>query len=531
MKDGGGNAGRVAARQLAAAASALFMVGFVARVWPFFDGALRFLERFPTEDGYFMLSIGRNLALGKGFTTADGTIATNGTQPLTTFLWGLLFWLTGGDRAGGVALVLLFEIAISALAARALYRFGSHLLAGRSYAHAVSLLAAALWFASPLTLPHTMNCLETGTYGLCVIWCAHAFVKLCELPSERFETSHVLRFGALLGLTFWARNDAVFLITASCVCYLAPSLRERTSLRLRFTRTLAFGAVSVVIALPWLLYNYVGFGSIMPISGRAERLTGSTGDNVYTALTTLAEYTTLVLPIPQSLQDSLGFAALAALVLIGEAVLLGRLYQRANAAQRTLILCVVWFGTMLSIYYGVFFGAKWFVQRYLFPLSPFFALLFVLLLYGARDWSKSAHRETALSLVTSLLIAICIAANTRNQILNRDHPHFQVVRWVQKHVPEHEWIGGIQTGTLGFFHDRTLNFDGKVNPSAYQAAIEQRRPAYVASTRVQYLVDWIGIVTWLRNPPIHENFEVVVSDLPNNLGVLMRREREVAHHP
>ncbi|HKP64764.1 MAG TPA: hypothetical protein VJV78_48845 [Polyangiales bacterium] len=483
------------------------------------------MERFPTEDGYFMLAIGRNLAIGKGFSTADGTIETNGTQPLTTFVWALCFWLSGGDRAGGVALVLVYEVVMSMLAAWALYRFGLRLLGERVYARSVSLLAAALWFASPLTILHTMNCLETGTYAFFVLLCAHALIDLSELPNRGWELRRVLTFGALLGATFWARNDAVFLIGATCVCYLLPVLRDAAALRVRLARTLAFGALSVLVASPWLIYNYVGFGSIMPVSGRAERLTGHLGGNVLSVLTTLLEYASLALPIPQTLQDSLGFALLGVLVLLALIAILVRIYKQATPQERTIIAWVACYGLLLSGYYGIFFGAQWFVQRYLFPLAAFFAVLLGVILFAVRDRLSGKLREAFMPIMTALMVGACIAVNVRNQVMNRDHPHFQVIRWVQEHVPEDVWVGAIQTGTLGFFHDRTLNFDGKVNPAAYQAAIEGRRPAYVAGTNVQYLVDWVGIVTWMKDPPIAAAFQVLVEDNEHNLGVLGRKPR------
>ncbi len=45
-----------------------------------------------------MLTVAQNLAMGHGFTIADGTIRTNGVQPLVTFVWAGVHWLTGGDR-------------------------------------------------------------------------------------------------------------------------------------------------------------------------------------------------------------------------------------------------------------------------------------------------------------------------------------------------------------------------------------------------------------------------------------------------
>ena len=93
-------------RPLLALCSSLIAVGFVARVLPLFDFGGRLLQQFPTEDGYLMLTIGRNVALGHGMSTADGTIPTNGTQPLFNLIEALCFWLVGADRRGGVGLRL-----------------------------------------------------------------------------------------------------------------------------------------------------------------------------------------------------------------------------------------------------------------------------------------------------------------------------------------------------------------------------------------------------------------------------------------
>src|SRR5262249_10342240 len=66
-------------------------VGLVSRVVPLLNSGGRLLRQFPSEDGYLMLTIARNIALGHGMSVANGTIPTNGTQPLATLLWALCF--------------------------------------------------------------------------------------------------------------------------------------------------------------------------------------------------------------------------------------------------------------------------------------------------------------------------------------------------------------------------------------------------------------------------------------------------------
>ncbi|NJN67317.1 MAG: hypothetical protein HC884_11700 [Chloroflexaceae bacterium] len=35
---------------------------------------------------------------------------------------------------------------------------------------------------------------------------------------------------------------------------------------------------------------------------------------------------------------------------------------------------------------------------------------------------------------------------------------------IERYVPDGDDIAAFESGTLGYFHDRTINLDGKVNP-------------------------------------------------------------------
>ena len=190
----------------------LFGIGFVSRVAPLLENGKRLFTQFPTEDGYLMLTIARNLAAGLGMTTADGTIPTNGTQPLATLLWAGAFEMAGGDRELGVRLVLILEILFASLVPLALFYLGRSVLQERPYARSASLLAGAVWYASPVGLRLSMNCLETGLYALTTVLGVHAVLLLHEACSAR----RLWLTGAVLGLAFWVRNDAVFLIGSAC---------------------------------------------------------------------------------------------------------------------------------------------------------------------------------------------------------------------------------------------------------------------------------------------------------------------------
>jgi len=94
-----------------------------------------------------MLQIARNIAIGNGMSTAAGTLPTNGTQPLTTFLWAGCFRLAGGDKSLGVTYVHVLQMVIGAFAAFALYRLGRFLLRDHPAGAGLAALASAVWYA------------------------------------------------------------------------------------------------------------------------------------------------------------------------------------------------------------------------------------------------------------------------------------------------------------------------------------------------------------------------------------------------
>src|SRR5512140_2599839 len=146
----------------------LIGIGLSARILPLFNWNGRLLQQFPTEDGYLMMTVARNIALGRGMSTSQGLLPTNGTQPAFNFIEAWCFWMVGGDRQAGVLVIQLVQLALAMLAAALLFMMGRRILRARVWGESAAMLAAAIWFASSNVVPHTMNCLETGLYVVMV---------------------------------------------------------------------------------------------------------------------------------------------------------------------------------------------------------------------------------------------------------------------------------------------------------------------------------------------------------------------------
>ena len=506
---------------------ALAGLGLGARILPLFDFGGRLFRQLPSEDGYLMLTIARNIALGHGMTTAAGTLPTNGTSPLSTYLWAVCFWLGDGDRAIGVLGVLLIEALISVASAWLLWRLGERLLGDLRGGRATAALTAAAWFASSHITVHAMNCLDTGLYGLAVLWIAWRLTSRSRGPDGTPSLRFWAEIGLLLGLTFNTRIDSIFLCLAIGLTHLFGVLPTwRAPLWTRVRELSVTATLTLLLGLPWMLNNLVRFGSLMPISGQSEGHGAAFGQSASELPAVLVEYLLVALPIPRSLQLQEWVIALCGGLLVIVAIVVVRSVSRWSPSARTLGLVAGAYGLGLCGFYGFFFGVAFFVSRYLFPLSPFLALLTAAALRAI--WDKEPRIRRLAAPIAAVVFVLVLGTQARLYLRGTQHPHFQVVEWVDANTEESTWVGAIQTGTLGFFHDRTLNLDGKVNPDALAARQRSQLDEYILDAPLDFLADWNGLRVWMKRENIQAEFDLAVHDEARNLTVLERREKRDA---
>jgi len=511
----------------------LLLVGFVSRALPLLDVGGRVFKQFPTEDGYLMLTIARNIAIGNGMSTSNGTLPTNGTQPLFNFIEASGFYLFGGDKHAGVTFALSCQVLISVLAAFAMFRLVRQLLRNRPHPERAAALAAAVWFASPIVVPHSMNCLETGLYVMFVLFSTERWHSFWIARSgEKPRLLGALFVGVWLGATAWARIDAVFLIAAITATHTLLALSDgKQTLRPRILESFVMGATSVVVLSPWLIHNKLRFGAFTPISGTAQSHNSSLGSNFLDVPAKLFEFANTVLPIPGVLEKSTPALAISALTLVVYLWLLLRTFRGLDTDERALFFVGSGVSALLVGYYGFLFGAPHFVGRYLFPISPFAAAFTAsLLTYGYDRFRSRTLIARGVPVLSALVFMLVVGLQVRFYRNGDTHQHFQVVEWMQAHVKDSEWVGAEQTGTLGFFHDRTVNLDGKVNPVALVHVLNNTIPEYIVNGefgpergRIHYIMDWYAVADWVTLEPMPGHFELVVRDEANNLGVLKRK--------
>lgn len=420
------------------------------------------------EDGWYALTVARNVANGHGI-TIDGTVWTNGFQPLFTALQVLCFWLfptPEGELRLFYGLAWLVHCA-GALLVASLARDAARDGADGALA---APLAALLYLAAIKNFNDFYTGLETGLQ-----------LALYALVWRLYANDWRLRptmMGLALGALVLARIDAAVFVAVFCA---AEFLRGGASWAVRFRTCFVAGALAVLVSSPWWLYNTLLFGHPMPSSGFAQQDAVFDVERVSTALWALR-----IVAMPWLFAGAFetpwsDIARVAALA--GAALLAWRARDllRASPLRRfagLLLLCYV----CLVVYYTRTFFADWFYIRYFAPLS-LVAFVYLPALLAARVPRTGA----ALGIAAAVVAAVLLAGAWQSSGLFGASAHHRQAALVAEHVPPEDVVAAGQSGTLGFLRDRVVNVDGKVNPEAL--AWRGRISDYLDARGIRWFVD------------------------------------------
>ncbi len=467
-----------------------------------------------SEDGYYALTVARNIGLGRGV-TIDGEQLTNGFQPLFTLLTVPAFAAFPEDRYMPLRLVLAMHWAVLVLTVYLLALVARDAFAGRS-AQERSLhawLVAFLYLASSRVMAVHFSGLETGfllmMYALC--WRVYQ-VRGIRTPADATV------MGVLLGLTVLSRIDASFLVVVFCLGLLVG---HRARPLEGLARAANVGLVALVVSSPWFIYNRICFGSLMPSSGTAQMSFGISSLRLERAVGALTQAALPMVNVGQYEVPALTLGRV--LLLLGLAYLVFLWWPEPTAAPRpedstqaeraqrtaTFGACALATGLALVVWYTLTFEATHFYPRYFAPIS---LVTVPLLGYVVVEFSK--REPTA---VLGLVILFGAVSITVTWLLAFGHlamnsPMYTAqLPLVREHVPEGQVVAAGQSGTLGYFRDNVLNLDGKVNPEALR--YQRRMHEYLQTRDVRWLCDWDSYVrAYLGDTPEGRRWRLIAEN-------------------
>ena len=211
------------------------------------------------DDAFFYSALVENHA-HYGFFTLDGEMPTNGFQPLWMLVLMAVHAITGVAALRLLPLATYFTyLALTGLASW--FAYGSDLLRGlpRVALVAVLVLANARFQGSVVTG------LETPLTLLVILVWAVAIDRSDAGPIET-GTRRVARLGglgALAGACFLARTDLLWVPLVTIGWWVWRHRRD-------WRGTVAVAAGAACLVLPYLVWNFVTQGALMPVSGRVK---------------------------------------------------------------------------------------------------------------------------------------------------------------------------------------------------------------------------------------------------------------------
>ena len=410
------------------------------------------------DDAFYYFKIARNVAKGYGF-SFDTINPTNGYQPLWMYLLLIPAYITRQMHVEVFPRVALVYQAMLLLLAVALLH--------KAMIRLCSLPAVLIGdaFALVLGLRLFVNGMESTAVFLVfagIVW------YLSHQASDSPGAAYFAHVGLLSGLLFLSRLDNVFILLAWTVGH--ALLRKQ--LGMRWSYLLLMAGVMGLVAAPYLLYNYVAFGDLVPISGKLKSSFPRV-EHPDLSRVPLQSYLVLVICL---------FAVLW-------------LQRTMERPRRLFLFLLAWSAgswlhalhTVLFMKWAVF---KWHFASYWFPLTVIVPLLLT-------RWQQSRYATPVYLTGVVVWMAMVLSlgqffwqAWREEEIPDWHRVGYRAALWARQNTPPQAVFAMKDCGVFGYYSDRrVVNLDGVVNNSELQIYLHQQQLGrYLARKGVRFLV-------------------------------------------
>ncbi len=302
----------------------------------------------------------------------------------------------------------------------------------------------------------------------------------------------------MLGLLFLARTDNLFFIGAFMFVWLRPPIA-------RLDRGLVLATI-LLVAAPWLTWNWVAFGSPIQDSGLATPY-------VLHESFTQAGYTN-----GQMVEESaIKFAAfllvgsyyfLGAIPIFFEATLIFCLLLLCRAGRHPLVVgspsvgrarrvvIALWVGGLGLVFSHTFI--RWFPRTWYFDQLIILSAVTLCLGFTLVELPALFTQPRVRWALLGAMTVIGLSLYTESEVRMLDHspfPHqvelLDAAQWAQQNLGEEEQIAAFNAGIQSFYSGRrVVNLDGVVNHTAFRALLQKDLWQMLRESGVRYYADY-----------------------------------------
>ena len=476
------------------ALAVLLLIAAVVR-WPF--TTLDFnslLTTYLADDAFYYFKIASHLAIDHRI-TYDGEQLSNGFHPL----WLAVitpFYTVANNGVDFVYRVQWLMFGIDLLTVVALF----HLLQKLKTGLLIAFIGTLLFCIHSSFVDIQMNGLETSLNTLLLFLLCKGFIEIYRQENIAWRVCVCL--GALTGLAFLARTDNAITVLLLFACL---AWYSRKQWRINYPRLLSAGVVAGLIVLPWLLWNWLNFGSFVQSSGKIETIYW--GEPQFNWQHTAFSFLMLPWKVYEQLQvfgrlfitpvSDAKFVSIGVVVFFAGSLLWLKCSRRAPREIKALAaFCAAVLAVF--IYHAAFrsFVRTW----YYIPVAMVLLLLVATVVAQMpKKWGVSVLLLCVLSVVmlySPLKLTRKVAEPSSHQV---------VADWINANTPPNAVIGSMNSGVLSYLAQRkVINLDGVVDVRSMQAHWQKRQPEYIHERGIHYLVDNDGARAFFcRENPLH----------------------------
>lgn len=467
------------------------------------------------DDAFYYLEIARNISEGKG-ATFDELHRTNGFHPLWLLMLTGLFSITHIGLMGMARLLIIVQ---------AILLFGSLYLVKRILEGIVNPYLIGVILLIPL-YPRFFHIFVGGMEAVLLILLLLVTFRFLPELIEGIENGRwflkTLALGGLFSAIVLTRLDAFFLPLVVLFYLLIKAFRNNRVFKRYFSGALLTGIMMVTSLAPFLIWNYLNFGTPATISSlmKVDWTLIYSGNITANIARIFPEYFVGV------------FVVVISIIIVRKRDLLDGDDRRRLSTPLTLYAIS---SVLLLTFYLLF--VKWALFSHAFAstlptiilgTSPVF--VFILSFVKSDKWRR---RLSVIVLIVAVALVVGLQAISISRIYRgMMFRIYDSALWARENTPEDAIFAMKDSGCFGYFSDRrTINLDGMVNDFEYQEYLRKDRlEEYLQMNGVDYFVQhafWFGDVGVNRG-----DYEEYTLYIPSRLyegggTVTVEKEQEV----
>lgn len=444
------------------------------------------LERILTttsDDASYYFKIAQNLTQGNGF-NFDGINRTNGFHPLWFLVLLPFYYFFEGSQETAYRFCLLFQLIPALFSYILFFRIYSQNFSKKAWLPGTLIFLYLVFFRA-------INGMESALLIFCIMGSFYYGweKRIGVIPNKKQE----FIFGLILGLVCLTRLDMVFLVGAVFLFLGSKIILDRVEIKITIKTSLNILIGLVVTIIPYLLFNYLEFDHIIPISGTLK----SSFPHLNSADKIWSNILGWKICLP-SLSIFVVYLLWFFLIKKRETK------ESISKASFRTAMAVGAMGFILHYFYEIFFG-KWGVfDWYFIP----YALVTALILGVPIDYlAKHIFNKYGLILLNSLLLLVLInyVYKKSTRPLDWHITSYRAAVWARTHTKTNDIFAMKDAGNFGFFSQRSvINLDGLVNSFEFQEILKSKKlKKYFQEKGVNYLVQHAFDIENYSSIPMH----------------------------